>query len=267
MNEHKIRLSPAHWMFIMCIIISIAWLYFDEARFPLDSPLNKHSSTGVLILWFLFLFYLCGLTISQHLSPKVIHCQGNYTWLPHEIAKIKVPRNNAGKQPCPDICVIPVRGFMALNFYMGGNGRHGWELWWNIPGMGERVGDGLCINSMSRVAYVGRERHQELGFIYDKLKEWADSKGMVLTDDTTIYVNFVPSEHITVPNKYREALMDFKEINEMYGKLIGHQDDLITEQQVADITRRAKDYGPDWSRKIVPKDVQEQEPRREQGNE
>ena len=266
MNDYKIRLSPAHWMFILCLIISIVQIWFDNARFPLDSPLNKHSSMGVMILWMLFMVYIYGVTISQHLSPKVIHCQGNYTWLPHEIAIIKMHRNNAGKQPCPDIRVIPIRGFMALNFYMGGNGRHGWELWWDIPGMGERVGDGLCINSKVRVAYVGRERHQELGFIYDKLKEWVDAKGMVLTDDTTIYVNFVPSDHITVPVGYREALMDFKETNERYGKFIGHQEDLITEQQVSDSTRRAKELGPQWMNKIAPKDVQDNDyERKDQG--
>lgn len=265
MTEHKIRLSPAHWMFILTLIISIVWIYFDDARFPLDSPFNKHSSMGVLVLWGLFLSYVYGLTITQHLSPKVIHCQGNYTWLPHKIAVIEVPKNNAGKQPCPNLCVIPVRGFMALNFYLGGNGRHGWELWWDIPGMGERVGDGLCIHSKSRVAYVGRERHQELGFIYDALKEWVDSKGMVLTDDTTIWVNFVPSEHITVPIGYREMLMDFKEINEMYGRMDGMQKDLITEQQVNDMTRRAKELGPKWAQRLVPKDVQERETREEHG--
>lgn len=257
MTEHKIRLSPAHWMFILCLIISIVWIYFDENSFPLDSPLNKHSSFGSMVIWMLFLSYIYGLTISQHLSPKVIHCQGNYTWLPHKIAILEVPRNNAGKQPCPDICVIAVRGFMALNMYMGGNGRHGWELWWDIPGMGERVGDGLCINSKIRVAYIGRERHQELGFIYDKLKEWVDSKGMVITDDTPIWVNFIPSDHITVPSKYRETLMDFKEINEMYGRTIGHDKNLITEQQVADMTRRVKELGPEWMERIVPKNVQD----------
>ena len=257
MSNQKLRLSPAHWMFIMCLIIRIIWIYFDEERFRLDSPLNKHSSFGVMIIWGIFLLYLYGATISQHLSPKVVHCQGNYTWLPHELAILKVPRNNAGKQPCPDIKVLAVRGFMALGIYMGGNGRHGWELIWDIPGMAERVGDGLCINSRSRVCYIGRERHQELGFIYDLLKEWVDAKGMVLTDDTPIWVNFIPSDHITVPTQYREALMDFKENNEMYGKRIGHLEDLIVEQQVADATRRNRELGYDWSKRIVPKNVQD----------
>lgn len=59
--------------------------------------------------------------------------------------------------------------------------------------------------------------------------------------------------------------MDFKENNEMYGKKIGMLEDLIVEQQVNDNTRRNKEYGKDWAQLKVPKDVQEQEMRREQG--
>ena len=172
---NKIRISPNAWMVILLTILSIFLLYAHKARFSMTSVFNLQSVQMVEIMWGLFLVYMLGNVMAKHLSPKLIHCQGHSTWIPLKPALLKVPRNSAGKQPCPDIRIFQRTSFMALNFYIWDYGKHGYELTWDVPGMWSVLGDSAIISSKKRKCYVGKRQHEKLGFIFDLLKEYCDS--------------------------------------------------------------------------------------------
>ena len=254
----KIRLSTTAWLFIGCVVLSVLAYFLVDSTFAESSPFTKQSTQMIEIIWFMYVFWFAGVTLIQMLSPQVFTCQGHYSYQPRQLDILKMPKNNAGKQPCPDIGFIGVGGFMAMGGYYGGKGGKGWDLWWDIPGMAIKMSDNLAIQSQSRICFVGREAHMKLWFIYDMLKDHCDSKGLILTDDTPIWLNFVPMEHITVPEQYKEMLMDFIDICKKYGANEAFYKDNIKERDIEDEGRRQKLGGKTWSTQPAPKDVQEQ---------